>query len=260
MSELANLNANRDPQLYLLQSLDPEALLTRLLGLLDGFVGAALRASDLPGWQVGHRTRTHQHLSVRCDGEDVAELILYSDRTTATPGNILPIAGMAIAHSVRLARAELAAHTDPLTGLANRRALQPLLLRCQPQAAVMLDLDHFKQVNDQFGHAAGDQLLTRITDRLQRHLRAGDQAFRLGGEEFLVILQSLEQDNLARAAERLRQRLCGAISLQGEWIRFSCSAGAAQGSETVQALIQKADQSLYRAKQAGRDRLITCDA
>lgn len=97
MGELANLNANRDPQLYLLQSLDPEALLTRLLGLLDGFVGAALRASDLPGWQVGHRTQTHQHLSVRWDGEDVAELILYSDRTTATPGNILPIAGMAIA-------------------------------------------------------------------------------------------------------------------------------------------------------------------
>ena len=57
MGELANLNANRDPQLYLLQSLDPEALLTRLLGLLDGFVGAALRASDLPGWQVGHRNQ-----------------------------------------------------------------------------------------------------------------------------------------------------------------------------------------------------------
>lgn len=260
MGEVANLNAMRDPQLYLLQSLEPESVLSRLLGLLDGYVGAALKASDLPGWQVGERTSTHEHLSIQWEGESVAELILYAEQPTRSAGNILPIAGMAIAHCVRLARAELAAYTDPLTGLANRRALAPLLEQNKTQMAVVLDLDHFKSVNDQYGHNAGDQLLIRIAKRLKENLRAGDQAFRLGGEEFLVVLQQTDGDDPARAAERLRQKLCGAIQLDNEWIRFSCSAGAARGERLLNELIQQADKALYQAKSAGRDRTVMSDA
>lgn len=253
MGEVANLNQIRDPQLYLLQSLEPESLLNRLLGLCEGFVGAALRTPGLPGWQVGQRTNQHEHLSVLWDGETVAELILYATTPKRLPGNLMPTASMAIAHTVRLARAEYAAYTDALTGLANRRALEPDLHRVERQAALVLDLDFFKQVNDQFGHDAGDQLLRRVAKRLKDGLRAGDKAYRLGGEEFLVVMQLDENDDLQIAAERLRQKLCGAILIEDEWIRFSCSAGLATGDLELAELIRMADRALYRAKHGGRN-------
>lgn len=253
MGEVANINQIRDPQLYLLQSLEPESLLQRLLGLCEGFVGAALRTPDLPGWQVGQRTNQHEHLSILWDGETVAELILYANTPKRLPGNLMPTASLAIAHTVRLARAEYAAYTDALTGLANRRALEPHLDKTTHQAALILDLDFFKQVNDQFGHDAGDQLLRRAAKRLKAGLRAGDQAYRLGGEEFLVVMQLDQVDDLAAAAERIRQKLCGAIQVDHEWIRFTCSAGLATGQMELSELIRHADRALYRAKHAGRN-------
>ena len=260
MGELANINQIRDPQLYLLQSLEPVALLQRLLGLCEGFVGAALRTHDMPGWQVGTRTQQHQHLNILWDGETVAELTLYATAPQTTPGNLMPTASLAIAHMVRLARAEHAAYTDALTGLSNRRALEPHLGIHKAQAALVLDLDNFKSVNDQFGHDAGDQLLRRVSARLEAHLRAGDKAYRLGGEEFLVVMQIDQNDDLAAAAERLRQKLCGAIQIDQEWIRFSCSAGLASGQACLHSLIRRADQALYAAKSAGRNQTINCDA
>lgn len=259
MGNVASLNQIQNPQLYLLQSLEPVSLLERLLGLFDGFVGAALRAQDLPGWQVGTRTQQHHHLSILWDGETVAELTLYAHTPCRIPGNLMPTASLAIAHTVRLARAEQAAFTDPLTGLSNRRALASRLDQKVHQAALVLDLDHFKSVNDQFGHDAGDQLLRRVAARLERSLRAGDQAFRLGGEEFLVVMRTDGEDDIERAAERLRQKLCGAIQIESEWIRFSCSAGLASGQRSLADLIRQADRALYAAKDAGRNQCVNAD-
>ncbi|MDT0277810.1 diguanylate cyclase [Blastococcus goldschmidtiae] len=163
-------------------------------------------------------------------------------------------------------RAELAeeAVRDPLTGLHNRRHLDRVLAgdldagtRDDGQAVLVLDIDHFKVVNDRFGHAAGDLVLSAVARLLQAAVRDGDTAVRLGGEEFLVLLPGADRDQALRRAEQIRRDVAAAIhSIDGEQIRVTISAGVAVGPHdgaSAAALLEAADQALYRAKAAGRD-------
>ncbi|MBS2037557.1 diguanylate cyclase [bacterium] len=154
---------------------------------------------------------------------------------------------------------------DSLTGLANRRQAE---LRLQEEAAMvrrhglsvclaLLDLDHFKSVNDTYGHAAGDLVLQETADRLQSAIRQEDVLARYGGEEFLLILRH----TALSGASLLMERLLRSISerpfelLDGQQLNLSLSAGLAlfaQGDELEQVL-QRADQALYKAKQSGRN-------
>ena len=161
-------------------------------------------------------------------------------------------------------RLEHLAACDSLTGIHNRRSvlaiLEQLLLRRAPLSVLLLDLDHFKQVNDGFGHAAGDGVLRRFAEIISLEKRSRDFFGRLGGEEFLLILDGADEAEALQIAERLRQ----AVSAQtidlpgGATVSLTVSIGLTQASagdlRTADVLV-RADRALYRAKDSGRNRV-----
>ncbi|HEX6750791.1 MAG TPA: response regulator [Longimicrobium sp.] len=172
----------------------------------------------------------------------------------------------------RLERVQLhraLADTDPLTGVANRRRSEELMgqllhlaMRQQePFSLALLDLDHFKQVNDRHGHGTGDEVLRRVARLLERSFRAEDVVARWGGEEFLVAMYGMDkEDGVQRLAEVLEVLRDEPFELPGaEPLRVTFSAGVAQypmDGGDLQALYRTADATMYQAKEAGRDRIL----
>jgi len=163
----------------------------------------------------------------------------------------------------------LQAIRDPLTGLYNRRYMQEFLDRelrssrrkHRPLAVMMLDLDHFKRYNDNFGHSAGDQALAAVGEALLRCVRAEDVACRYGGEEFTLILPECSLRQATARAEEVRQRLkeCCARRDDQPVDALTISIGIAAFDETTNRadlLLKFADDALYEAKRAGRDRIV----
>lgn len=160
---------------------------------------------------------------------------------------------------------ERVAHTDALTGLANRHAMtqelsRRLSLGTAPFNLMLLDLDHFKQINDQFGHLAGDAVLREVAARLLGSLRAETRIGRWGGEEFIVVLGEDTLDAALVAAERVRLALAQApVVFEGQRIPISASIGVANsggpGRVNLDALLAAADAALYRGKRSGRNRV-----
>ena len=153
--------------------------------------------------------------------------------------------------------------TDGLTGLHNHRAFQDYLeeqfqtamRNKQPLALILMDVDHFKQYNDTYGHQAGDEVLRQVAQILQANVREGDFVARYGGEEFVVVLPRTDSESAVAVAERLREAVQSA-----EWrLRpVTGSFGVAcirPDMETRQELIEAADQALYQAKKNGRNRV-----
>ena len=163
-------------------------------------------------------------------------------------------------------RLEQMASTDKLTGLFNRQALDALLTQTLkdvkrdgfPLSTVMLDIDHFKSVNDQYGHASGDIVIAAVAGLLKEKLRKNDIVARWGGEEFLLLLRDCPLNEAVRLAEEIRQSVSElAITLPKEIARVTVSAGVAEHvpEETARAFFIRADDALYRAKAAGRNRI-----
>lgn len=151
------------------------------------------------------------------------------------------------------------AYLDGLTGLGNRRAFDRDLPRaCAGDAAIALvavDIDHFKQINDTLGHAAGDEVLRAVGRRLVAHCRAGDTVARLGGDEFVAVLADTDLGTAATVAERLRADVSGSpiVTVAGP-VDVTLSVGVASGTgEAATSLLRRADEALYAAKSAGRD-------
>ncbi len=158
--------------------------------------------------------------------------------------------------------------TDALTGAYNRRyfvdSLERELERAKrfrfPISVILLDIDHFKRVNDTLGHAVGDEVLVELVCRFQGQLRESDLLARYGGEEFVLLLSHLDEGSALVAAERLRGVLADAPFLVGEQaVPISASFGVAtvdpDGDHSVSAVLRRADQAMYKAKDAGRDRV-----
>jgi two-component system, cell cycle response regulator len=156
--------------------------------------------------------------------------------------------------------------TDSLTGLYNRRHLEQELhnqlssadRHHDPLSVILLDIDHFKNVNDTFGHPAGDLVLDEFARRLNQGLRAGDIAGRWGGEEFMVILPRTDLTSAVDVAERIRTLIAATtFNAAGQRITVTVSGGCALGpTEDPGALIQVADTHLYQAKASGRNRIL----
>jgi len=164
----------------------------------------------------------------------------------------------------------LQSRTDPLTGVLNRRALLDVIEQeCARSSRThgsfglsMLDVDHFKIVNDTYGHAAGDEVLKEIVHRIGEVIRPYDALGRFGGEEFLVVLPGVHLSDVRNVSERIRKKI-GATKFLTEpnAISITASQGIAfwDGTSTVDEMIGAADAALYRAKKSGRNRVAAAD-
>ncbi len=167
---------------------------------------------------------------------------------------------------------EMLANTDVLTGLPNRRFLLDRLNEeaaeadrfGRPLSFVLLDVDHFKRVNDRCGHPAGDEVLRQVARLLRAGLRRYDVAARFGGEEFAILLPGTGSEVAREVAERARRCLAGSdIEIaEDEILRVTASFGVAERrpGEPVAELVRRADDALYRAKEEGRDRVVASRA
>jgi two-component system cell cycle response regulator len=160
--------------------------------------------------------------------------------------------------------------TDSLTGLHNRRYLNMHLAALaerasksgKPLAALMVDIDRFKLVNDTYGHAVGDELLRAVANRLSQHLRGFDTVARWGGEEFVIVMPETDGAVAASVADRLRRKVAGArvaVSAPVAELAVTVSIGVAAtgpGVNSPEDLLRAADAALYEAKRTGRNRVV----
>ncbi|RMF77780.1 MAG: diguanylate cyclase [Nitrospirae bacterium] len=169
-----------------------------------------------------------------------------------------------------LAAAERLATTDSLTGLLNRRtvlergeeAYAQALRQGFPLSVVMADIDHFKRVNDRYGHPAGDRLLAAVAGALHSGLRRYDLLGRYGGEEFLAVLPGCAEAEVGGVGERMRKAVAGLeLEVEDGPLRVTASFGTAstgeEGVPDLARLVQLADEALYRAKEQGRNRVVS---
>lgn len=155
--------------------------------------------------------------------------------------------------------------TDPLTGAYNRRHLQHQLKAVSAQPAdghdvlLVVDIDHFKRINDTYGHDMGDEVLRKLVDILSARKRRADQLFRIGGEEFVLLLPNTTHEDALHVAESLRLRIEQAALLPtgGEPVTVSIGVGERQPGQTPEAWLKQVDEALYQAKRQGRNRVFT---
>ena len=160
----------------------------------------------------------------------------------------------------RITRWQTLSLIDPLTGVGNRRLLEAECAQAftgQRSAGTLavVDLDHFKSINDRFGHDRGDAVLRDTASAVQSALRKTDRLYRFGGEEFIVWLAETDAAAALAALERMRQRVREQVQLDGEPVTFSAGAAVHTPPESWQEALARADTALYRAKREGRDRV-----
>ncbi|WXL27091.1 GGDEF domain-containing protein [Ectopseudomonas mendocina] len=252
------------------QAYDPAREMTRNIWLWGGLL-AVLFA--LLGWFLaGYFTRPLRRIAKAADRLSAGKVSVIPDLKGTSEIVTLSQSIRHLVESLRLQQTALGAmqdlaHHDALTGLPNRIALEGYLAKAQQlcmtgQSSLVvfyMDLDGFKPVNDQYGHAAGDELLKEVAVRLRGCLREGDLVARQGGDEFLMVIQvpastALEQAHMV--AERALQALRLPIDLEEQTVQIGCSIGAAiwpVDSQQLDDTLELADQALYRAKKAGRN-------
>jgi diguanylate cyclase (GGDEF)-like protein len=203
------------------------------------------------------------------DVQALTYLVVLFALLTNTIGFVL----MQMEHAVDVQR-DLATH-DPLTGAANRRELMAVLGRSlalaqrggRPLALLMADIDHFKQVNDQYGHQVGDAVLVEVARRIQARLRRQDLLARFGGEEFVVLLPDTDTDGALKLAESVRLAIASApVVCGGQPIALSISIGVharvvkdMADDKLAERMIAACDRAMYSAKGSGRNRVVAGD-
>ncbi|KAF0217370.1 MAG: diguanylate [Geobacteraceae bacterium] len=198
-------------------------------------------------------------------------LIYFEERNTGSfsasfLNNVVENFSHALRNALEHNKVKELAMRDSLTGLFNRRVFDEMLniegkrLELMPLSLLIIDLDNFKQINDRFGHPAGDQVLARFGKILRENCRGSDLVARYGGEEFAVMLPATSSSIAFDIAQRLRVRLADTVFVFGDQqVRLTASIGIAYTAgtgKTAGDLVQRADQALYRAKKNGKNR--TC--
>jgi diguanylate cyclase (GGDEF)-like protein len=216
-------------------------------------------------WMARKITKPLEHLAQH------AEAILQNEKEPSVPNistwydevNKLYKAILLSLHMLQqqVNRFENEAHTDPLTGLHNRRTISSVMEQWikinKHFSLIMMDIDHFKKLNDNFGHQAGDEVLKFLAHMMKQTARRGDIYCRYGGEEFLILLPDTDLEKAFGVAERLRLMLSAAKSPTGESITLSLGVTHYPNSASdAEALIARADELLYQAKRNGRNQTI----
>ncbi|WP_062307646.1 GGDEF domain-containing protein [Alicyclobacillus sendaiensis] len=171
---------------------------------------------------------------------------------------------------VRQILSEKEAKTDALTGLYNRKSFDEYLdfaLQISdgtntPLHLAVIDIDNFKQINDQFGHLVGDEILRRTARAIQQHLAAGDFLARYGGEEFAVIIPEISHEQAVQHMEKIREYIANVhhVELDGHRATVSIGLSTHRPGETRDELFERADQCLYRAKQTGKNKIVAWES
>jgi diguanylate cyclase (GGDEF)-like protein len=229
------------------EGFDARGLLWPAAAIAGFMMFLALR--QLPEW--GKAGEIHQ-----ANGFNQGLLFVYLGGSAVFGFGFLQLVALRLTHQLREA-----SQIDSLTGLLNRRALEGRLRdawihmrrRHAPLALLMIDVDHFKRINDTHGHAAGDAVLQALARLLRGNLRGDDQVGRIGGEEFLLVLPETDSRAAMALAERLRE--CARDEQLGVTLSLGLSLVRIEDDGPEQALL-RADAALYRAKGAGRDRVV----
>jgi len=221
---------------------------------------------DHPAFKVIEKNHRLMHAAAAellnsIDHNGKAELQSYDRFATAIKALRLEMEGLQQEMQSQLA------NIDYLTGVSNRTGMLGHLYEQHKElnrgkntySIAMMDLDRFKEINDQFGHPLGDEVLKTIAHHIQENIRPGDRLFRYGGEEFLISMPHTSANQATRVMERLRQsiRQIDFSAATQETINISASIGIAEYSEesTPEVIIAQADQALYAAKRGGRDQV-----
>ncbi|MGE8177878.1 GGDEF domain-containing protein [Pseudomonas fluorescens] len=261
--------------LQLQTSLEPQ----RILGL---FFREIQRLVPLDALNYQHKTsdlrlefgqRGHHSVSYSLshEGTHLGDLVFrrnqrFSEKDQGNLESLLSTLLFPMRNALLYRAATQSAMRDPLTGTGNRIAMDQTLQReidmarrhMQPLSLLMLDIDHFKQINDNYGHSAGDDVLKAVATSIKDQLRNVDMVFRFGGEEFLILLSNTSREAAAMIGERLRHAAqAGEYSADGTLIGLTVSLGCSTllPGESADSLLRRADSALYVAKREGRNRL-----
>ncbi|MHA3737396.1 GGDEF domain-containing protein [Pseudomonas sp. Eth.TT006] len=227
-------------------------------------------ASDLR-LEFGARGHHSVSYSLSHEGEHLGELVFrrnqrFSERDLGNLESLLSALLFPMRNALLYRAATQSALRDPLTGTGNRVAMEQTLQReidmsrrhLQPLSVLMLDIDHFKRVNDSHGHSAGDDVLKAVAASIKGQLRNVDMVFRYGGEEFLILLSNTSREAAAMVGERLRHAAqTTEYFADGQLIDLTVSLGCSTllPGESADSLLRRADSALYVAKREGRNRL-----
>ncbi|WP_096201553.1 sensor domain-containing diguanylate cyclase [Bacillus sp. FJAT-45350] len=150
--------------------------------------------------------------------------------------------------------------TDPLTGLGNRRYFDETLVQLKneqkPFSLIIIDIDYFKKVNDEFGHQMGDEVLIFLSKKMKEFVRSVDVCVRLGGEEFIILLPNTNDNDAMNIAERMRENVSHTISPTGGYITISLGVGCYQAGEDINSFLKRVDGALYQSKREGRNKTV----
>ena len=228
------------------------------------------QASDLR-LEFGARGHHSVSYTLSHEGEHMGELVFrrnqrFNDKEQGDLESLLSCLLYPMRNALLYRAATQSALRDPLTGAGNRVAMEQTLQReidmsrrhAQPLSVLMLDIDHFKRVNDDHGHGAGDDVLRAIAASIKAQLRNVDMVFRYGGEEFLILLSNTGREAAAMVGERLRRATQSEeYFADGQLIEITVSLGCSTllPGESADSLLRRADSALYVAKREGRNRL-----
>ena len=256
-------------------TLETSELISLFAKELSGFVrfdGTSYQFPELKiDISVGSLTNHSCQYQMLVSGEALGEIKLYrfypfEEHELETIENLLSGLLYPLRNALLYHRAIQTALIDPLTGVKNRSTMDDAVLREMKLArrhstslsVVLLDIDHFKRVNDDYGHLYGDQALRAVAQCVQKTIRDSDLLFRYGGEEFMILLSGTGPEGSALLAERIRQEVESMTPFSNNDIRLTVSLGitSLRGEpDTTDLLLERADTALYRAKQGGRNRV-----
>jgi diguanylate cyclase (GGDEF)-like protein len=271
-------------QLHVLATLSSELDLATLVGLIPEALkdiarvdGVRYRSPDGEDIRAGRRARHSIEYRLLPTTDDSLGLVtlhrgtVFREAELARIEAALPLLMLGLRNALAYRAAIASALTDPLTGIGNRAAMQSagrtqieLALRHGlPMSLLLIDIDHFKRINDTYGHAKGDVVLQLLARTIARTVRRSDQAFRYGGEEFVVLLGHTDLAGAEVMAERIRILVAGSRELHrelSEGVTVSVGVGTLREQDTLETLCERADRALYLAKRSGRNRVVSAAA
>ncbi len=261
------------------KTLEPQelvALFTRELGKYIPFDGLSYNFPLLNvKIELGQLTQHYCSYELLITEEKLGQVNLHRDsqfqeRELAIAENMLAGLLYPLRNTLLYQLALQSATTDPLTGVKNRTAMDASIKReiglanrqRSPLSFILLDLDHFKSINDQFGHLIGDQVLREVAKVAEETIRDSDIIFRYGGEEFLVLLSGTRISGATLLAERIRSNIERLRVYSELDLRITASMGVVSmsGNENQESLFKRADKALYRAKNNGRNQVVIDDS